>query len=216
MTQAPTPRTTVRRLAERAVYDRDVIDRILDEALICHLAVVHDGAPAVVPTIHARVGDTLYVHGSPGSRILRDMKQGAEVCVAVTLLDGLVVARASFHNSMNYRSVVLYGTPRLVDDPAEKEAALDAITEHVVPGRSADARPMTAKEMRATLVMAISLDEASAKVRTGGPVDDDEDYALPIWAGVVPLTTVAGEPVDDGRVPDGVDVPGYLGRYQRP
>ena len=197
------------------MYDRTVIDSILDEALTCHVGVVHDGAPAVIPTIHARVGDTLYFHGSPGSRVLRDMKKGAEVCVSVTLLDGLVVARASFHNSMNYRSVVVYGTPRLVDDPTEKRDALEAITEHVVPGRSADARPMSDTEIRATLVMALPLDEASAKVRTGGPVDDDEDYALPIWAGVVPLTIVAGEPAGDGRVPDAVDVPGYLRNYER-
>jgi nitroimidazol reductase NimA-like FMN-containing flavoprotein (pyridoxamine 5'-phosphate oxidase superfamily) len=215
MTEAATPRTEVRRLAERGVYDRATVESILDEALICHLGVVHDGSPVVIPTIHARVGDVLFFHGSPASRVLRDMKKGAEVCVAVTLLDGLVVARASFHNSMNYRSVVVYGTPRLVDDPDEKRAALDAITEHVVPGRSTDARPMTAAEVRATMVMALPLDETSAKVRAGGPIDDEDDYDLPIWAGVVPLVTAGGTPVADDRLAEGVPVPPYLERYHR-
>lgn len=215
MSDAPTDRTEVRRLPERAVYDRGVIDAILDEALVCHVGVVHDGWPAVVPTIHARVGGTLYFHGSPGSRVLRDMKSGAEVCVAVTLLDGLVVARASFHNTMNYRSVVIYGAARLVDDPAEKLMALDAVTNHVLPGRTADARPMSETEVRATLVMAVPVDESSAKVRTGGPEDDDEDYALGIWAGVVPLALAAGTPQPDDR---GVaaPVPDYLIDYRRP
>ncbi len=215
MSDAPSKRTEVRRLPERAVYDRSVIDAILDEALLCHVGVVHDGSPAVIPTIHARVGDTLYFHGSPGSRVLREMKTGAEVCVAVTLLDGLVVARASFHNSMNYRSVVLYGAARVVEAHVEKLMALDAVTNHVLPGRTADARPMSEAEVRATLVMAVPLDEASAKVRTGGAEDDDEDYALDIWAGVVPLTMVAGEPEPDDRIGE-LPVPDYLTDYRRP
>ena len=215
MVDAPTARTTVRRLAERGVYERDVIDAILDEALICHVGLVRDGSPIVIPTIHARVGDTLYFHGAAGNRVLRNMKAGAEVCVVVTLLDGLVVARAAFHNSMNYRSVVVYGEPRLVDDPEEKRAALDAITDHVISGRSAEARPMNDQEIRATLVIAVPLDEASAKVRTGGPIDDDEDYDLPIWAGELPLTLTPGTPSDDGRVLDGVEVPESITRYVR-
>ena len=216
MVDAPTARTTVRRLSERGVYDRSVIDAIVDEALICHVGLVRDGSPVVIPTIHARVGDTLYLHGAPGNRVLRAMKAGAEVCVVVTLLDGLVVARAAFHNSMNYRSVVVYGEPRQVDDLAEKRAALDAITDHVIAGRSREARPMTDQEVRGTLVMAVSLDEASAKVRTGGPVDDDEDYELPIWAGVLPLQLTSGEPTADGRVHPGVEVPESLLGYTRP
>ena len=147
---------------------------------------------------------------------LRSMKKGTEGCVAVTLLDGLVVARAALHNSMNYRSVVVFGEPRFVDDPQEKRAALDAVTEHVIPGRVAESRPMTDHEIRSTLVVAVSLDEASAKVRTGGPIDDEEDYGYPVWAGVVPLTQEAGVPHDDDRLLDGVAVPDYLSDYRRP
>ncbi len=215
MAEAPSPRTKVRRLPERGVYERHAIDAIVDEALICHVGVIHDGSPAVVPTIHARVGDTLYFHGSPGSRILRDMKAGSEVCVNIVLLDGLVVARASFNTSMNYRSVVVYGIPRVVGDPDEKVAALDAITEHVLPGRTHDARPMTDAEIRATLVLALPLSEVSAKVRTGPPEDEDDDYDFPTWAGVVPLRQVAGEPIPDERLLPGVPTPDYVVDYER-
>jgi nitroimidazol reductase NimA-like FMN-containing flavoprotein (pyridoxamine 5'-phosphate oxidase superfamily) len=216
MTEAPTPRTEVKRLPERGVYDRAVIDPILDEALICHVGFVHEGSPVVIPTIHARVGDTLYFHGSPASRMLRGMRAGDEVCVNVTLVDGLAVARAAFHNSMNYRSVVVFGQARVVEDVEEKRMALEAVTEHAVPGRWADSRPMTEKEYKGTLMVAVPLNEASAKVRTGPPGDDDEDYDLPIWAGVVPLAVVPGEPVDDPKLRVDVDVPDYLRNYRRP
>lgn len=216
MSDAPSPRTQVRRLAERGSYDQDLVASILDEALICHVAFVHEGSPFVIPTIHARSGDTLYLHGSPASRMLRSMRSGEEISVNVTLVDGLVVARAAFHNSMNYRSVVLFGVPRVVTDSDEKWAALEAITEHVVPGRWADSRPMTEKEFKGTLVVALPIDEASAKTRTGGPVDDDEDYELPIWAGVVPLSTSAAAPIVDPRLAVDVNAPGYVVDYRRP
>lgn len=216
MSEAPSPRTRVRRLPERGNYDRDLIDSILDEALICHVGFVHEGTPVVIPTIHARVGDTLYLHGSPASRMLRSMRSGAEVCVSVTLLDGLVVARAAFHNSLNYRSVVIFGQPRIVDDSNEKWTALEAITEHVVPGRWADSRVMTEKEQKGTLVAALPITEASAKTRSGPPSDDDEDYALPIWAGVLPLSILPTRPIDDPRLQIEIDPPPYLSDYQRP
>jgi nitroimidazol reductase NimA-like FMN-containing flavoprotein (pyridoxamine 5'-phosphate oxidase superfamily) len=212
----PTKRTEVRRLPERGVYDRDAIDAILDEALICHVALVYEGRPIVVPTIHARSGDTLYIHGSPASRMLRAMKGGAEICVTVALIDGLVVARTPFHNSMNYRSVVAYGVPRVVDDPDEKLAALEIVTEAVLPGRWADSRPPNEKEIKGTLIIAITLDEASAKVRTGDPGDEPEDYELPIWAGVIPMVTAYGEPINDPGLRMAVDAPEYVTNYRRP
>ncbi len=212
--ESPTPRTEVRRLAERAIYDREVINAILDEAIVCHVGFVVEGSPVVIPTIHARVDDTLYFHGSPASRMLRSLKKGVAVSVAVTLLDGLVVARTPFHQSLNYRSVVVFGRARLVDDPDEKLAALQAVTDHVTPGRWEDSRPPTDTEVHGTLVLALPLDEASAKVRTGPPVDDEEDLALPHWAGVVPMSLVPGEPIPA----EGVDwsAPDYLTDYQRP
>lgn len=214
---APSDRTKVRRLAERGEYDRGAIDAILDEALICHVGIVApEGYPVVIPTIHARRGDLLYIHGSPASRLLRSMKSGAEICVTVTLLDGLVVARSAFHNSMNYRSVVVLGEPRIVDSPAEKLAALEAVTDHVVAGRWEQSRLVTEKELKGTLVVAIELNEASAKVRTGGPVDDDADYAEPIWAGVVPLTIVPGVPIPDDRLRHDVAAPANITAYTRP
>ena len=216
MSRAQTPRSEVRRLPERGSYDRGLIESILDEALVCHVGFIHDGTPVVIPTIHARIGDTLYLHGSPASRMLRSMRSDAEICVTVTLVDGLVVARAAFHNSLNYRSVVIFGRPRIVDDVDEKREALEAITEHVIPGRWADSRPMTEKELRATLVASVSIDEASAKTRAGGPVDDDGDYQLPIWAGVVPLATTAAPPIDDPRLEADVSAPSYLLDYERP
>ncbi len=211
---APTPRTQVRRLPERAVYGRETIDAVLDEALICHVGFVDNGSPVVIPTIHARVGDTLYFHGSPASRMLRSMKQGIEVSVAVTILDGLVVARTPFHQSLNYRSVIVFGRARLVDGDEEKMKALEAVTNHVTPGRWEDSRRVTSKEAKGTLVLALSLDEASAKIRSGPPGDDAEDLGLPHWAGVVPLALVPGEPIPDA----GVDwpAPDYLTDYQRP
>lgn len=213
---APSDRTQVRRLPERAAYDRATIDAILDEALICHVGFVHDGQPVVIPTIHARVGNELYIHGSPASRMLRSMKSGDPICVTVTLVDGLVVARAAFHNSMNYRSVVIFGSPRMVDDPDEKEAAMAAVTDHIIPGRWSESRPMTPKEFKGTLIAALQIDEASAKVRTGGPVDDDADYDLPIWAGVLPLTLQPGVPEADTRLPAGIELPASILGYHRP
>ena len=214
--EAPSSRVQVKRAAERGHYDRPTIDAILNEALICHVGIVTDeGHPVVIPTIHARDGDTLYIHGSAASRLLRAMKPGAEICLTATLLDGLVVARSAFHHSMNYRSVVVIGTPRLVDDPAEKRAALELVTDHVVPGRWADCRPVTEKEIKGTLVAALSLDEASAKIRTGGPIDDEEDYELPIWAGVIPLELTPGAPIADDRLLEGVELPHNVAGYGR-
>jgi uncharacterized protein len=211
----PSERTRVRRLPERGVYERDAIDAILDEALICHLAYVQDGEPRVIPTIHARVGDTLYVHGSNASRTLRSTKGGAPVAAEVTLIDGLVLARSAFHHSMNYRSVVVYGRAREVTDPAEKFEAQRALVEHVVPGRSADARLPNDRELNQTTILAIPMDEASAKVRTGPPKDEDEDLELPVWAGVLPFTTLPGEPEPDRLLPNGIDPPSYVTDYRR-
>ena len=216
MSDAPSPRSSVRRLPERASYDRDEIYAILDEALICHVGFVAASSPVVIPTIHARVGDVLYLHGSPASRMLRGMRSGDEISVNVTLLDGLVLARSAFHHSMNYRSVVVFGSPRIVTDDDEKREALRAITEHVVPGRWDDCRPMTDREFAATLVAALPLGEASAKVRTGGPGDEEEDYDLPIWAGVIPLSVTSGEPIDDPLQRVDVPIPPYVSRYERP
>ena len=196
-----TPRTTVRRMADRGVYDREAIYAILDEALICHVGFVvpadNGVQPVVIPTIHVRVGDTLYFHGSAASRMLRSLRGGVEACVTVTLLDGLVLARSAFHHSMNYRSVVVLGKGREVTDRKEKLRALDALVEHVVPGRAAVVRAPNEMEIKQTLVIALPLAEASAKVRTGPPVDDEADYALDVWAGVVPMALVKGEPVED-------------------
>ena len=191
-----TDRTRVRRLANRASYDRETIHAILDEALVCHVGFVVDGAPVVIPTIHWREDDTLYVHGSAASRMLRSLKGGVDACVTVTLVDGLVLARSAFHHSMNYRSVVVYGKAREVTGE-EKARSLEQLVEHIAPGRSAEVRAPNEIEMKQTLVIALPLDEASAKIRTGGPVDDEEDYALPVWAGVVPLTITRGEPIED-------------------
>lgn len=198
-------RTTVKRLAKRGAYDRDTIHAILDEAYICHVGFSvpqEDGVqPFVIPTIHARVGETLYFHGSAASRMLRSLRDGIDACVTVTLLDGLVLARSAFHHSMNYRSVVVLGKGREVVDREEKIRALDAIVEHVVLGRTALVRAPNEAELRQTMVIAMPLTEASAKVRTGPPVDDEEDYALDVWAGVIPLRLEKGEPIRDvGRV----------------
>ena len=213
---ALTPRTTLRRLPDRGHHDRATVDAILDEALVCHLGLVDpEGRPFVIPTIHARAGDHLYVHGSPASRTLRAAGADVDACVTVTLVDGLVLARSAFHHSLNYRSVVVYGRAAKVTDPAEKEAALTAVVEHVLSGRTEGCRPPDEKELKGTLVLRLPLDEASAKVRTGAPIDDDADLDLPVWAGVVPLRQVAGEPVPD----DGITAPwpGYdLGRPAGP
>jgi nitroimidazol reductase NimA-like FMN-containing flavoprotein (pyridoxamine 5'-phosphate oxidase superfamily) len=195
-----TEKTKVRRLPSRAAYDRATIDAILDEALICHIGFAIDGQPFVIPTIHWRDGDTLYVHGSAASRMLRTLRGGVDACVTVTLLDGLVLARSAFHHSMNYRSVVVFAKAREVSDRDEKLRALERLVEHIAPGRSAEVRGPSESELRQTLVLALPLHEASAKIRTGPPVDDDGDYALPVWAGVVPIAMVKGEPIEDKAV----------------
>jgi uncharacterized protein len=211
----PSERTRVRRLPERGAYDRDTIDAILDEALICHLAWVQDGEPRVIPTIHARSGDTLYVHGSNASRTLRGTKGGAPVAAEVTLLDGLVLARSAFHHSMNYRSVVVYGRAREVTDPDEKFAAQRALVEHVAHGRADDARLPNQRELNQTTILAIPIEEASAKIRSGPVKDDPEDMELPVWAGILPLRTVPGEPEPDAQLPEGIGAPGYVTDYHR-
>jgi nitroimidazol reductase NimA-like FMN-containing flavoprotein (pyridoxamine 5'-phosphate oxidase superfamily) len=199
-----TSRTQLRRYPTRGVFDKAQVFPILDEAFLCHVGFVADGNPVVIPTAFARSGEKIYVHGSAASRMLRTLHAGVEVCVTVTLLDGLVLARSGFHHSMNYRSVVIFGKATLVTDPDEKVAALRCLTNQIVPGRWDQVRPPTEKELKATSVLSLPLEEVSAKVRTGGPIDDDEDYALPIWAGVIPAGLKFGEPVADGRVLPGV------------
>jgi len=202
-----TDRTTIKRLPKRGVYDRELVYAILDEAFVCHVGFAVDGQPFVIPTGYARVKDRLYIHGSQISRMLRTLAGGIDVCVTVTLLDGLVLARSAFHHSMNYRSVAIFGRAAMVDDREAKLAALRAFSEQVISGRWDEARQPTDQELKATAVLALPLEEASAKVRTGPPLDDEEDYALPIWAGVLPLRLVAGAPVPDPRLPEEIEVP---------
>lgn len=205
------PRVVVHRGANRADYDRATINEILDAGLVAHVGTVRDGAPSVIPMFYVRDGDSLLVHGAPASGVIRrgdgSRNDGVDVCVTVTLLDGLVLARSAFHHSMNYRSVMVVGRADEVVDPGEKAAALELFVEALIPGRQADLRANSRKEIQGTSVLRLSLEHASAKVRTGDPVDDDEDYALPIWAGVVPMRTVYEAPIDDTRVLDGVEVP---------
>ncbi|MFG2592637.1 pyridoxamine 5'-phosphate oxidase family protein [Streptomyces sp. NPDC048438] len=208
-----TDRTVPSRSRERASYDHETVHSILDTAYLCHLGFVRDGAPVVLPTLFARVGDRLYVHGSTGSRPLRTTgaaDAGLAVCLTVTHVDGLVLARSAFHHSINYRSVVVHGIARTVTDPEERRIALDAIVDQVVPGRSTDSRPADAKELAATAVIRLDLDEVSAKSRTGGPNDDPEDLSLPYWAGVVPLAHGYAAPVPSGDLDPSVQVPDYL------
>lgn len=211
----PTARTRLRRLPERGSYDRATAYAILDEALICHVGFAGDGGPVVIPTIHARLGDRLIVHGSPASRMLRAAAGGVPVCVAVTLLDGLVLARSVFHHSMNYRSVIVFGTATPLTDPDDKLAAMRAVTEHVVPGRWDDARRPDDKEFKATLLLGVPLEEASIKIRSGPPGDDEEDYDLDVWAGVVPLRRSFGPPEPDPRLKPGIATPRYVAGYDR-
>lgn len=209
----PTDRTVPTRSPDRASYDKDLVHAILDEAYVCHLGFVRDGAPVVLPTLYARVGERLYVHGSTGSRPLRAAGQtdpGLPVCLTVTHVDGLVLARSAFHHSINYRSVVVHGVAHDVTDPEEKRQALDALVDHVVPGRSADSRPANKKELAATAVIRLDLDEVSAKLRTGGVNDEPEDLTLPHWAGVVPVRRTYGTPVSDPALAPGTELPGYL------
>lgn len=212
---AMTARTRVKRHAERGAYDRSTIYDILDAGLICHVGIVEDGQPFVMPTIHARMGDRLLLHGSPGSRLLRSIKSGASLCVTVTLLDGLVLARSAMHHSMNFRSVVLLGSGSVIEDEDEKIQALRTISDHIVPGRWMEVRPPSADELKMTMVIAIPIDEASAKIRTGPPVDDEDDYRLAVWAGVLPLQLTPQAPQPDARLLEGVPIPDYVKQYQR-
>src|ERR1051325_7917975 len=212
---APTERTTLKRLPKRGEYDRERVYAILDEAFICHGGFIGDGRPVVIPTGYGRMSDVLYIHGSAASRMLRTLSEGIDVCVTVTLVDGLVLARSAFHHSFNYRSVVVFGRARMVTDREEKLAALRAFTEHVIAGRWNEVREPNDGELKATTVLALPLQEASAKIRTGPPIDDEEDHALPVWAGVLPLRLTTGEPVDDEMLRPGIVAPRYVCEYRR-
>jgi nitroimidazol reductase NimA-like FMN-containing flavoprotein (pyridoxamine 5'-phosphate oxidase superfamily) len=203
------------READRAVYDREAAYRILDEGFLCHVGFVVDGQPFVIPTSYGRTGDSLYIHGSAASRMLRHAKEGVPVCVTVTLLDGLVLARSIFNHSMNYRSIMILGKATLVDDPAEKIEALRLLAEHIIPGRWADSRRPNERELKATSVLRVPIEEFSAKVRQGPPIDDEEDYSFPTWAGVVPLEMKAGAPIDAPQLLDGQNSPEYARNYVR-
>ncbi|GAA1376972.1 pyridoxamine 5'-phosphate oxidase family protein [Streptomyces beijiangensis] len=209
----PTGRTVPTRSRERASYDRALVHSILDEGYVCHLGFIRDGAPVVLPTLYARIGERLYIHGSTGSRPLRmagEQDPGLAVCLTVTHVDGLVLARSAFHHSINYRSVVVHGTAHQVIDAEERSTVLDALVDHVVPGRSQDSRPANAKELASTSVLRLDLDEVSAKVRTGPPNDEPEDLSLPHWTGVVPLTRGHGTPIPAGDLDPAVTLPDYL------
>jgi uncharacterized protein len=206
----PTERTQVKRLPKRSKYDQETVYQILDSAFVCHVGFNLDGQPYVIPTNYGRSGNALYLHGSAASRMLRTLSEGVPVCVTVTHVDGIVLARSAFHHSVNYRSVVILGTARLVTDPAEKMEALRIFTDHVMKGRWDDVRRPTEQELKATSVLSLALEEVSAKVRTGGPIDDEGDYSLPVWAGVLPLETVAQAPIPDAKMTQEVPLPGYL------
>ncbi len=210
-----TTRTRVRRIPKRGAYDRETINQILDEGFVCHVGFTVEGKTFIIPTGYARDGDTLLIHGSAASRMMRALSEGIEVCVTVTLIDGLVLARSAFHHSMNYRSVVIFGTAELIEDEAEKYEALRLFTEHLVPQRWDEVRPPTAKELKATTVLRLPIQEASAKVRTGNPVDDEADYDLDVWAGVLPLKILAGQPENDARLKDEIALPPDVLNYRR-
>lgn len=211
----PTDRSRIRRNTERAAYDAGTVADILDAGLVAHVGIVHDGDPVVIPMVYARLADTLYLHGSVASRLMRSLKAGAPACVTVTLVDGLVLARSAFHMTMNYRSVVVHGTARLVDSEEERSAAFRAVLDHLVPGHYDTVRPPNDAELRQTMVLAISLLEAGAKIRTGPPADEPEDLELPVWAGEVPLRTVAAPPVPDARVGAAVPIPASVRDFTR-
>ncbi len=211
----PAARTRVVREPDRAVYDREAVCRILDEGFLCHVGFVADGQPFVIPTSYGRKGASLYIHGSAASRMLRHMREGVPVCITVTLVDGLVLARSVFNHSMNYRSVVILGKAALVEDPEEKLAALRTLSEHILPGRWDEARQPNERELKATSVLRVPIEEFSAKVRTGPPVDDAEDYSFPTWAGVIPLEMKAGAPIDDPHHKPQRTVPEYVKSYSR-
>jgi nitroimidazol reductase NimA-like FMN-containing flavoprotein (pyridoxamine 5'-phosphate oxidase superfamily) len=209
-----TDRTTLRRHRERGDFDRELAYAILDEALVCHVGFSSGDSPFVTPMTYARIDDTLYLHGAAGNRMLRALVEGTPACVTVTLLDGLVLARSAFHHSMNYRSVMLLGVPERVEDPDEKRAAVIALLEHLIPGRSGDARGPSESELKTTLFLRLPIDEGSAKVRTGPPIDDEEDLDLGFWAGVVPFERQILAPIPDAQLPESVGIPDYLARYR--
>lgn len=213
--QMPTSRTRVVREPHRGVYDRETVYRILDEGFLCHIGFTVEGQPYVIPTSYGRKGANLYVHGSAASRMLRNLGSEVRMCVTVTLLDGLVLARSVFNHSMNYRSVVILGTAARVEDPEEKLEALRALSEHIIPGRWADARQPNERELKQTSVLRLPIEEFSAKVRAGPPIDDEEDYAFPTWAGVVPLEMKAAAPIDDPKLEPRRETPGYARNYSR-
>jgi uncharacterized protein len=214
MATAPTDRTRVRRVPARGEYERETIEAILDETLISHVGFVHEGQPVVIPTLHARLGDRLYLHGSAASRMLRTLERGVPVCATATLIDGLVLARSAFHHSVNYRSVVVFGQAHPVEPAEERLRALELFAEKLVPGRWADVRPPTRQELKGTKVLSLPLDESSAKIRSGPPIDDDEDYDLPVWAGVLPLGITVASPQPDPRLDPAIETPGYVAAWR--
>jgi nitroimidazol reductase NimA-like FMN-containing flavoprotein (pyridoxamine 5'-phosphate oxidase superfamily)/GNAT superfamily N-acetyltransferase len=212
----PTPRTTVNRMRKRGTYDREVVHAILDRALVCHVGVIVDGAPRVLPTLHARLGDSVFIHGAVSNKMIRTAAEGVEICLTATLIDGLVMARSAFHHSVEYRSTVIFGVAHEVTDPARKIAAMRALVEHIGPGQWDRIRQPSPKELAATSILELPIEEASAKVRADGVVDDEADYALPIWAGVIPLRTDALIPIADPRVTHGIAMPQNISEYVPP
>jgi uncharacterized protein len=212
---AQTERTRVKRIPKRGNYEREKIYQILDEAFVCHVGFTIDEKPFVIPTGYARIGDDLMIHGSSASRMMRNLSEGVEVCVTVTLIDGLVLARSAFHHSMNYRSVVIFGKAQLIENESEKFDALKAFTEHIIPHRWTEIRPPSDLELKATTVLSLPITEASAKIRTGNPVDDEADYELNVWAGELPLSLKIGEPIADEKLKDSIKIPDYVLSYQR-
>ena len=210
----PSERTRVKRLHERGHYDHETVHAVIDAATFCHVGYVIDGQPYVTPTLHWRVGTRLYWHGSSASRMLRTVKEGVPACVTVALMDGLVLARSGFHCSVNYRSAMAFGTAQAITDDDEKVNVLEEFVEGLVPGHWAEMRPPNAQEIKATTVVGMEIDEASAKIRTGPPADDEEDYALPCWAGVIPVTQTIGAPIPDPRLTPGIEPPDYLAKFQ--
>jgi len=210
-----TQRTTLKRLPKRGSHERETVNQILDEGFICHVGFAVDGLPFVIPTGYARADDKLIIHGSQASRMLRALKTGIDVCVTVTLIDGLVLARSAFHHSMNYRSVVIFGRAVPIEQREEKLAALFALSEHMIPGRWQEVREPSEAELQQTTVLSLPIDEASAKIRTGPPLDDEEDYAMSVWAGVLPMRLQFDKPISDPRLPGNIEVPEYVSRYKR-
>lgn len=210
-----TQRTKLKRLPKRGSFDREIFYKILDEAFICHIGFSVNGQTFVIPTAYGRKDDMLYVHGSAASRMTREMSKGIDVCITVTLVDGLVLARSAFHHSINYRSVVIFGKAEIVESESEKNDALFAFTEHLIKGRWAEIREPNTKELKGTTVLKLEINEASAKMRTGNPIDDEEDMNLDVWAGVIPLEIKAGKPIDDDLLRENIEVPEYVKNYKR-